>query len=196
MNELRSPSALRIDLRAGEWILWRDRIHRIERLYGERVRIRDASTGELHEVPIAEVRGIESLPAGETDRRLERQRTVDPGDWLIAREREAVIAQLLQGGGTLAARVAQGARALGISARTVRRLMQRYATSAQTSSLLPQRRGPHRLGRRLGSERERLINEAIERRYLVRPRTPMEEVYREVVQRCGTRDWLSLRERR
>jgi hypothetical protein len=52
--------------------------------------------------------------------------------WLIAREREAVIAAAAARGGTLAARVPQGARALGISARTVRRLMQRYVTSAQT----------------------------------------------------------------
>jgi putative transposase len=32
--------------------------------------------------------------------------------------------------------------------------------------------------------RERLINEAIQKRYLVRPKTPMEETYREVVRRC------------
>jgi transposase InsO family protein len=33
-----------------------------------------------------------------------------------------------------------------------------------------------------------LIDEAIERRYIVRPRTPMEEVYRKVRQRCRELD--------
>jgi putative transposase len=73
---------------------------------------------------------------------------------------------------------------LGMSSRAVYRLVARYRISAQTTSLLPRRRGPNKKRRRLGDTRERLIDEAIERRYLVRPRTPMEEVYRNVKQRC------------
>jgi putative transposase len=74
--------------------------------------------------------------------------------------------------------------ALGMSSRAVYRLVARYRISAQTTSLLPRRRGPNKKRRRLGDSRERVIDEAIERRYLVRPRTPMEEVYRNVKQRC------------
>ncbi len=71
-----------------------------------------------------------------------------------------------------------------MSSRAVYRLVARYRISAQTSSLLPRRRGPNKKRRRLGDTRERVIDEAIEPRYLVRPRTPMEEVYRNVKQRC------------
>ena len=88
MDESQPVSALRIDLRPGEWALWQGRIHRIEWLIGEHVRIRDASSAELHEVPIAELRGVARMPAAEMDRRLEQQRTIPDGDWLLARRRE------------------------------------------------------------------------------------------------------------
>jgi hypothetical protein len=39
-------------------------------------------------------------------------------------------------------------------------------------------------GRRLGPTRERIIDEAIETHYLIRPKPPMEEAYRRVVYRC------------
>lgn len=74
--------------------------------------------------------------------------------------------------------------ALGMSPRAVYRLAARYRVSAQTTSLLPRRRGPNKKRRRLGDIREQVIEETIERRYLERPRTPMEEVYRNVTQRC------------
>ena len=79
---------------------------------------------------------------------------------------------------------------LGLSARSVRRLVVRYKTSAQTTSLLAHRRGPHKKLRRLGTDRERLIDAAISQIYLVRPRKPMEEVYREVVRRCHNNHWV------
>ena len=177
-------SALRIELRPGESVLWSERLHRIEEVLGERVRIRDVSSGELRDVATEALRGIAVVPSAELDQRLEHQRTADRVVWLGARERESTIQQLLQGQGPLGPRVAQAASALQVSERTVRRWMRRYVASAQTSSLLPHRPGPKRQRRRLGSQREALIDEAIQRRYLVRPRTSKEEVYREVVRLC------------
>jgi len=79
----------------------------------------------------------------------------------------------------------------GLSARSVRRLLVRYKASAQTSSLLPHQGGPHKRLRRLGADRERLIDLAIDQFYLIRPRKPMEEVYREVARQCREKHWVA-----
>ena len=91
----------------------------------------------------------------------------------------------------MTSRTEAAAQALGLSARSVRRLVVRYKTSAQTTSLLAHQRGPHKRLRRLGADRERLIDAAIDQFYLVRPRKPMEEVYREVVRRCREQHWVA-----
>jgi putative transposase len=91
-------------------------------------------------------------------------------------------------GATSKDRVRVAADALGVSPRAIYRLLARYRISAQTTSVMPRLRGPNVKRRRLGMTRERLIEDAIERRYLVRPRTPMEEVYRNVCKRCSELD--------
>jgi hypothetical protein len=45
-------------------------------------------------------------------------------------------------------------------------------------------RGPNKRHRRLGADIERIIDAAIQTHYLVRPRKPMESVYKEVHRRC------------
>lgn len=180
----RPTSALRLELRPGEWVLWDGRPHRFEGLIEDRARIRDPATAELREVSVATLRGLPSLPPSDVDVRLDRQRTIDPPEWSLAEEREAAVRDVVTGTGPIGPRVNRAAAALSVSPRTIRRLVARYAVSAQTTSLVPQPRGPHKTLRRLGTDRERLIDEAIERRYLVRPRAPMEEVYRDVKRRC------------
>jgi putative transposase len=59
------------------------------------------------------------------------------------------------------------------------------------TSLLPHQGGPHKDLRRLGADRERLIDLAINQFYLTRPRKPMEEVYREVVRQCRKQHWVA-----
>ena len=177
-------SALRLELRPGEWVLWDARPHRFESLANDRARIRDATNDELRDVSISEIRSLSYFPAAELDARLDQQRTVDPAEWSLAEKREAAIREVLTGAGPTKERVRVAAVALGMSARAVYRLVARYRISAQTTSLLPRRRGPNKTRRRLGDACERVIAEAIERRYLVRPRTPMEEVYRNVKKRC------------
>jgi len=177
-------SALRLELRPGEWVLWDARPHRFESLVQGRARIRDATNDELRDVSISEIRSLSYLPAAELDARIDQQRTVEPAEWSLAEKRESAIREVLTGDGPTKERVKVASVALGISARAVYRLLARYRISAQTTSLLPRRRGPNKTRRRLGETRERVIDEAIERRYLVRPRTPMEEVYRNVKKRC------------
>ena len=177
-------SALRLELRPGEWVLWDARPHRFESLVQGRARIRDATNDELRDVSISEIRSLSYLPAAEMDARIDQQRTVEPAEWSLAEKRESAIREVLTGDGPTKERVQAAAVALGMSARAVYRLVARYRISAQTTSLLRRRRGPNKTRRRLGDTRERVIDEAIERRYLVRPRTPMEEVYRNVKKRC------------
>jgi hypothetical protein len=164
-------SALRLELRPGEWVLWDARPHRFESLTNDRTRIRDATTNEVRDVSVATIRGLPILPSSELDARLDRQRTMDPDDWSLARKREEVIREALTGDGSAKKRIRIAAEALGASSRVVYRLVARYRISVQTTSVMPQLRGPNKKRRRLGTTRERLIDEAIERRYLVRPRT-------------------------
>lgn len=177
-------SALRLELRPGAWVLWDNRACRLESLLGDRARVCDSASGEVREVLVATLRGLPALLTSELDARLDRQRTIDPHDWSLATARETTLREALIADGSTQRRVSDAAERLGVSPRTVYRLLARYRVSAQTTSLMPLQRGPRKTRRRLGMTRERLIEEAIERRYLVRPRTPMEEVYRTVVQRC------------
>jgi putative transposase len=49
---------------------------------------------------------------------------------------------------------------------------------------VPKVRGPNKKRRRLGAVRERLVDEAIQTHYLIRPKPPMEEAYRQIVHQC------------
>ena len=165
-------------------MLWDGRPHRFESLKGSRARIQESTTALLREVNVAELRGLPSLPLAQLDERLDRQRTTEIPDWAAAKIREPIIRDAMSGDGNATVRATGAAQALGVSIRTIQRLVARYKASAQTTSLVPLLPGPRKVHRRLGAERERMIDEAIEKRYLVRPRTPMEEAYREVIRRC------------
>jgi len=179
-----AKSALRLELRPGEWVLWDTRPHRLEFLAGDLAELRDPTTAEIRVVPISEIRGLPRLPQTDLDVRVETLRTVDATRWAIAETRESVIRAYLEGDGAIGTRLRAAADALGVTPRTVRRLVARYRISAQTTSLVPRSPGPHKVHRRLGTLRETIIAEAIETRNLVRPRSPMEEVYRLVALRC------------
>lgn len=183
-NAALPDSALRLELQPGSWVLWELRVHRFEQLRGHRAQILDPASGESRDVPVGELRAVPNLPPAELDRRREHLRGVANSDWTEAQRREAVLREAIGGEGSTAARSQIAAQALGLSVRTVRRLIARYKTSAQTTSLLAHQRGPNKNLRRLGTDRERLIDTVIDQIYLVRPRKPMEEVYREVVRRC------------
>ena len=177
-------SALRLELRSGELVLWEGRVHRLKSLTGVRARIQESGAADLREVPVSELRGLPSLPITQLDDRVEKLRVVDSMDWSQAQERERIIQESLQGDGPMALRVETAAKTLGLSTRTVQRLIVRYTASAQTTSLLRHLPGPRKSYRRLGPDLERIVDAAIQTHYLVRPRKPMEEVYKEVRRRC------------
>jgi putative transposase len=156
----------------------------LERLCGDRAELRDATSAEIRSVAVSELRALPSLAEADLDARHDLARTADPNRWALAESRESVLRAFLEGDGPIGPRLQVAAEALGVTPRTVRRLAARYAISAQTTSLVPRYPGPHQTRRRLGTAREQLIAEAIESRYLVMPRTPMEEVYRLVRHRC------------
>lgn len=184
-------SALRLELRPGELVLWDDRVFRLVSLRGVRARILEAGANELREVPVIELRGVSSLPALRLEQRLESLRAVDRVVWNKAQQREAVIRDALEGDGSMTTRVEAAAKSLGLSARTVRRLITRYTASAQTTSLIDHLRGPNKSHRRLGPDIERIVDAAIQTHYLVRPRKPMESVYKEVRRRCHGENRIS-----
>jgi len=165
-------------------VLWEGRVHRLESLKGVRARIQETSAAEPREVHVTQLRGVPTLPIIQLDQRLEDLRVVDLPDWTKAQVRETIIRNSMQGDGSTTMRVEAAAKALGLSTRTVRRLIARYTASAQTTSLIAHVPGPKKSYRRLGPEIERIIDTAIQTHYLVRPRKPMEEVYREVRRRC------------
>jgi hypothetical protein len=177
-------SAVRLDLRPGEWVLWKARPFRFVALQGSTASIRDSVNAELHEVAVADLRGMPSLPPEDFDQRVERLRTTSDESWSLAQQRESIIRELLNCEGSMAERLVAASDVLGVSPRTVRRLVRQYRVSSKTTSLVAKPPGPHQKRRRLGSTRERIIDEAIETHYLIRPKPPMEEAYRRAVYRC------------
>ena len=165
-------------------MLWEGHVHRLESLKGIRARIRETGSADLREVLVTELRGLPFLPIVELDQRLDRVHSIDGPEWNKAQQRELIIREALQGDGSTTARVEAAAKTLGLSARSVRRLIARYTASAQTTSLIAHPPGPKKSHRRLGPEIERIIDAAVQTHYLVRPRTPMETVYKEVERRC------------
>jgi putative transposase len=133
---------------------------------------------------VTELRGFPSFPTLQIDQRLDTPREVDQAVWTKAQQREAAIRDALHGDGSMTTRIEAAAKTLGLSPRTVRRLIVRYTASAQTTSLIAHLRGPNKSHRRLGPAIERTIDAAIQTHYLVRPRKPMESVYKEVKRRC------------
>ena len=94
--------------------------HRFESLEKDRARIRDATTGELREVTVAELRGLPYLPAVELDARVDLQRTIDPNEWSLAEKREAAVKEALTGEGRTKERMRAAAVAMGMSPRPMR----------------------------------------------------------------------------
>jgi hypothetical protein len=119
-------SALRLELRPGEWVLWDTRPHRFEILLGDRAQLRDPTTAELREVFDSEIRGLPCLPQIDFDARMETARTTDAVRWAAAESRETIIRAYLDGDGTIGTRLRAAADALGVSPRTIRRLVARY----------------------------------------------------------------------
>jgi hypothetical protein len=139
-------SALRLDLRPGEWVLWSGRPHRFESLRGTCARIRDSNSTELREVDVAEIRGMPTLALENLDERLDGLRTSGDPTWQTAMQREEIIRQVMVEPGPAKPRIRSAAESLKVSTRTIQRLIARYKSSAQTTSLVPHQSGPRNYG--------------------------------------------------
>ena len=134
----RVSSAVQLDLRPGEWVLWKARPFRFVSLKGSTASIRYSVNAELHEVAVADLRGMPSLPPEDLDQRVDRLlRTTSDQSWSLAQQRESIIRDLLNREGSMTERLAAAANVLGVSPRTVRRLVKQYRVSSQTTSLVP-----------------------------------------------------------
>ena len=91
MDKEELESALRFDLRPGNWVLWGGRPNQFDSLRGTQARILETRSRQLHEVPVGDLRAMPLIPAPELDERLERQRTADKPSWALAQHREAVL---------------------------------------------------------------------------------------------------------
>jgi hypothetical protein len=96
----RVSSAVRLELRPGEWVLWTARPFRFVSLHGSTASIRDSVNAELHEVAVAELRGMPSLPPEDFDQRVDRLRTASDQSWSLAQQRESIIQELLKRDGS------------------------------------------------------------------------------------------------
>jgi hypothetical protein len=137
----RVSSAVRLDLRPGEWVLWKARPFRFVSLQGSTASIRDSVNAELHEVAVADLRGMPSLPPEDLDQRVDPLRTTSDQSWCLTQQRESVIRELLNREGSMAERLAAAATVLDVSPRTVRRLVKQYRVSSQTPVWLQSRPG-------------------------------------------------------
>src|SRR5260370_19853447 len=140
-------SALRLDLRPGEWVLWSGRPHRFESLRGAYAHIRDSKSKEMREVHVAEIRGLPALSLEDLDERLDRQHTSGDPIWQKATQREVVIRRTIVGPGPAKPRIRSAADSLKVSTRTIQRLIARYQSSSQTPNPVPHQPGTVKLYR-------------------------------------------------
>ena len=91
-------SAIRHELRPGEWVLWKARAFRFVALRGCIASIRDSVNAELHEVSVAELRGMPSLAREDFDQCRHQQIMANPSPCgqmgaISANARKLMIAQ-------------------------------------------------------------------------------------------------------
>lgn len=103
--------------------------------------------------------------------------------WAEAERRAAFVRRAQSGPRTRAAVVALAAEA-GVTAMTLYRWIQCYERNGRTSSLLPYSRRGERVRRKLASDVETIVREAIETHYLRQERPSVAQTTIEIARRC------------
>lgn len=138
---------------------------------GSSTRIHDVATGEERDVSVDELQGIPAIgPIENPEQRWALVRDSTRAGWKQARRRERVLKRCMSEDGNASARVQFACKALGLSRRSIYRLLANYRAAAQTSSLIAKHRGTPPAGRRLTAAREAIAMRCIEQRFLSRPR--------------------------
>jgi hypothetical protein len=125
---------------------------------GSSTRIHDVATGEERDVSVDELQGIPAIGQIESpEQRWALVRDSTQAEWKQARRRERVLKRCMSEDGDASARVRFACRALGLSRRTIYRLLAKYRAAAQTSSLIAKHRGTPPAVRRLTPLEKRLL---------------------------------------
>jgi putative transposase len=148
-------------------------------------RVRDVATGKEHDVSVDELQGIPAIGQVKNDEhRWALVRDSTRTEWKQARRRERVLNRCISGDGNASARVQFACKALGLSRRSIYRLLATYRAAAQTSTLIQKHCGTPPAGRRLTAAREAIAMRCIEQRFLSRPRATVSFVTEEVERQC------------
>jgi putative transposase len=152
---------------------------------GSTARVSDVATGEERDVAVDELQGIPAIgPMESGELRWGLVRDSTRAEWKQARRRERVLKRCISGDGAASTRVEFACKALGLSRRSIYRLLANYRVAAQTSSLIQRHSGTPPAGRRLTAAREAIAMRCIEQRFLSRPRAPVSLVTEEVERQC------------
>jgi putative transposase len=153
--------------------------------FGSSARVRVVATGEERDVAVDELQGIPAIgPIESGELRWGLVRDSTRAEWKQARRRERVLKRCISGDGAASTRVEFACKALGLSRRSIYRLLANYRVAAQTSSLIQRHCGTPPAGRRLTAAREAIAMRCIEQRFLSRPRAPVSLVIEEVERQC------------
>ena len=152
---------------------------------GSFTRVRDVATGTEYDVPVDELQGVPAIGKVKSDQQgWTFVRDSTRAEWKQARRRERVLNKCIAGDGTAATRIQFACKALGLSRRSIYRLLAAYQAVAQTSTLIQKHRGTPPAGRRLTAAREVIAMRCIEQRFLSRPRATVTLVAEEVQRQC------------
>lgn len=144
------------------------------------VLVRDAETGQVNQVALAELHPA-SAAAALASPTLE---VAGDEDWQTAQRRLDVIRPLMNKPDRTRAEVAQRAQAFGLHPNTLYGWIRAYEASGRLSSLMPKSRRDKGAGK-LPAEVETIIQAAIDEVYLTPQRKPMSYVCDDVRRRCA-----------
>jgi putative transposase len=154
-------------------------------LDGSTVQVRDLATSEQHVVSVEELQGIPAIGQIESDeRRWGLVRDSTRVEWKLARRRERVLRKCISRDGNQPEGIEFACKALGLSRRTIYRLLADYRAAAQTTTLIQKHCGTPPASRRLAATREAIAMRCIEQRFLRRPRATVAFVTEEVERQC------------
>ena len=179
--------SLHFPIQPGVVVAWNTRtVIILARHDGSSTRVRDVATGEQHDAPVEELRGIPAISHIESDERgwaLVRDSTRD--EWKQARRRERVLRHCMSGESDSSRDIEFACKALNLSRRTIYRHLAHYRAAAQTTTLVKKHRGTPPASRRLTAAREAIATRCIEQHYLRRPRASVTFVMEEVERQCS-----------
>jgi putative transposase len=145
------------------------------------VLIRLAGEKAIRAVPRSDLTPLD--PLNETDRDLPLA-AIDADEWEKAAERAAAC-RTIEGACDKTKAVTTAAQSLGVEPRTMWRICRKYEIEPKVSALVPRKRGRRKGSRYLGTEREALVQGALEESFLTRERPSLEVANDQLELKCA-----------